>query len=115
MEHLIDITRKLGKGNLDLVINEVKTGLMKEQNVKDLAMKMDMVVHGVFEDKLRHRDLPDVTRLMFDAWWKVKLYKSEDGLEELKQLLAEVGFGYLAEQMVIDGLISNQILTNLTL
>ena len=98
MEHL-EVIQKIGKNNYDLVIVQIKSGLVKQQQVKDIAIKMDMEVNGVFEAKVHQHDLHDVMRYMLDAWWKVKLHKSNDGYVELKQILLEVGLEYLANKM----------------
>ena len=98
MEHL-EVIQKIGKNNYDLVIVQIKSGLLKQQQVKDIAIKMDMEVNGVFEAKVHQHELHDVMRYMLDAWWKVKLHKANDGYVELKQILLDVGLEYLANKM----------------
>ena len=98
MENL-EVIQKIGKNNYDLVIVQIKSGLLKQQQVKDIAIKMDMEVNGVFEAKVHQHDLHDVMRYMLDAWWKVKLHKANHGYVELKQILLDVGLEYVANKM----------------
>ena len=55
MEMVDEITERLSSENLELLLNEVRTGKIKEEEVKRIALRMHGNVHEIFVEKIKKK------------------------------------------------------------
>ena len=53
MERETEVNHVLGEGNVKLFLAEVRNGLITEDDLKQIALKMDGRVHGTYVEKVR--------------------------------------------------------------
>jgi hypothetical protein len=102
MERREEVYKALHTENVKLILSEIDTGLIKENQVKQIALAMKNRVHGVFEEKrhIEKHSLHDTMLFMLDSWWESFLYRPDiNGCECLVEILEELGLGHLAHQM----------------
>ena len=107
MEKQTEIENALGATNLELLLSEVKSGKIKIETIKMIALKMHDEVHGIFVyDESRKMPI-FVMRLMLDKWFVTDLCndkyfeEQEFALEKLRMILdhQDVGLCYLARML----------------
>ena len=102
MERSKEVKYSIGKRNVLLLLDEIKSGNITRPTVKLMAPKMHPYVHGVFTAKVNSLELADVFRYMLDRWYLETLYKEGvDGFTELVKILEDpdVGLGALVKKM----------------
>ena len=107
MEFKDEITKKIGKKNYQILMDSIKDGKTKKQQVQDIALLMGGPVHGVFQAKISEPDvkLYDVMRAMMDEWFLLKVHQENfEGITELRAILEDynVNLKYLADKMRTD-------------
>ena len=97
MERREEVYKTLFTKNIKLILCEIDTGLIKENQVKQNALEMKNRVHGVFKEK-RHlvkHSLSDTMLFMLDSWWEIFLYQQDVyGCGCLVKILEELGLGH---------------------
>ena len=84
------VYEKIGTKNVDLFIKYIRNGLVKEDELKMIALKMDMKVHGVYEEIVKKKCPEDVIHSMLDCWYKTHLHKPDvDGWKALQSVLED--------------------------
>ena len=68
--------------------DEVKSGKINEETLQKIGFNMDPKVHRIFKAKLSN-DLSNVLRHMLDKCFKTTLYSSEDGFQDLIEILKD--------------------------
>ena len=102
MERLKEIKYCLGKSNVDILLDEIRAGNIREATMKLMAYKMHPYVHGTYVNKVGTMDLVYVFRYMLDTWYTQQLYKEEvDGFSELVEILedSDIGLGEIVKKM----------------
>ena len=102
MERNKEVKYSLGKRNVQLLLDEIRSGNINQSTVKLMAPKMHPYVHGVFTAKVNNLELVDVFRYMLDRWYMETLYKEDvDGFTELVKILEdpEIGLGALVKKV----------------
>ena len=102
MERSKEVKYSLGKRNVELLLDEIRSGNIQQSTIKLMALKMHPYVHGVYTAKVGTLELVDVFRYMLDRWYTQKLYKNDvDGFSELVEILEDydVGLGALVKKM----------------
>ena len=100
MDRYTEVTNILGMENYTTLIDQVQHGLITQQTLKDMSMRMDPKVHGVFVEQLYKPEikLKDILRQVLDSWWDVTLYQMEstDAISLLKEILMDENVGQKA-------------------
>ena len=107
MERSKEVKYSIGKRNVQLLFDEIRSGNIKQSTVKLMAPKMHPYVHRVFTAKVNNLELVDVFRYMLDRWYTETLYKEDvDGFTELVKILEDpdIGLGALVTKMNDDSL-----------
>ena len=108
MEHRVKINLKLGEGNVNLFLKEVREGKVEQCQIKAIALKMDGTVHGSYKESMYAKmSLPVVTMKMLDQWYSDSLYdETVDGLSQLRNILSheDVGLSRLVSEMTVSNL-----------
>ena len=100
MEMEDEITERLSSENLELLLNEVRTGKIKEKEVKRIALRMHGNVHGIFVEKIKKSKLDVVFMYMIDGWYNEVIYHPEvNARNELKKILRYVKLNPLAAKI----------------
>ena len=96
-----EVKNSIGPKNVALLLDQIRNGLIKEQQIKDISLKMG--VHGTFVQKrCECNELVYVMRYILDAWYRHALYKDEgSGYFRLVRILNDndIGLGFLAQKM----------------
>ena len=98
----MEVKAKLGAHNYRMIIDEIVNGRLSKQQVKDIGLRMDPRVTGVYVANHLDLDLADVMRAMMDKWWEVKLFKEKiNGRTELYGILSDddLGLHHLAARI----------------
>ena len=56
MERRKDVDQALGKSSVDLILSEIKSGRIKDNQVKQMALAMNDGAHGVFVKSKGEKD-----------------------------------------------------------
>ena len=91
MERREKVHRAPGKRNVELLLNEIRYGHLKESHDQHIALAMR--VHGLYEQKRNIEKMSlDVTMLhMLDRWWQIYLdEQSNNGVEQLIKMLQDI-------------------------
>ena len=102
MERSKEVKYSLGKRNVELLLDEIKSGNINKSTIKLMAAKMHPYVHGVFVAKVGTAELFYVFRSLLDRWYTEKLHKNDvDGFSELVKILEDydVVLGALVKKM----------------
>jgi len=94
MEHKKEIEDRLGKTAVQVLLEEIENGKIDRNKMKQIALKMDGKVHGVFVQKSREGWTTDVDvfRYCLDSWYTCELYRLHvDPNARLREVLEEVG------------------------
>jgi len=107
MEHAERVGIELGENNVNVLIEEIRTGKMNKHKLKMIALQMGGGAHGVFEKNKDRLDLElvDLMKLLLDQWYKDSLHSKDfNGFGELMRILInpEVGLNYLTKEMKIE-------------
>jgi hypothetical protein len=74
MERETEVNTVLGEGNVKLFLTEVRNGMITEDDLKQIALKMDGRVHGTYVEKVSKVSPESLAHHMMDTWFNVELY-----------------------------------------
>eukprot|EP00092_Neocalanus_flemingeri_P048104 GFUD01054783.1.p1 GENE.GFUD01054783.1~~GFUD01054783.1.p1 ORF type:complete len:117 (+),score=8.52 GFUD01054783.1:68-418(+) len=94
MEWNKEVKEAIGPHNYNLLLEEVRKGVLTLQHMKDIAMKMHPHVHGTFVQHERVEDRCFLMRILLDKWYLTVLYKQDiDGAMQLIEILDDKDIG----------------------
>ena len=93
MDYEEEIWQKLGKENVDLVLDKIRRGNLGHEDLKVIARKMHSYVYGDFVHASRGDHKPEyLFRLCLDRWYNESLYvkTSLEATEEFMKIVQDV-------------------------
>jgi len=103
MERAEEIKFVLGERKFQLILDIINDGLIQENHVKKIAIKMKHGAHGVFVHQIKKdQKLEDVMRFIFDHWYNKFAYQTGvNALEELIKIFQDddVGLNLIADSL----------------
>ena len=97
MEYQTELENKIGEVALKTLHDEIEGGRITKDQLKRMALKMGLSVHGVFKENFNKKSA-DIFKLMLDEWYKKILFKPEnDSIQSLINVLESSGLSFLAQ------------------
>ena len=93
MDYEEEIWQKLGKENVDLVLDKIRRGNLGHEDLKVIARKMHSYVYGDFVHASRGDHKPEyLFGLCLDKWYNQSLCKrsSAEAKEEFRKIMQDV-------------------------
>ena len=91
MEREEEVRKLFSNTNFDKVFVEIDRAIIKDDHIKEIALKMGHGVHGVYMSIKSDHHAANVFRRMLDHWYDHHLFKPDvDALKELISILRDV-------------------------
>jgi len=100
MEWREEVESALLKENVDILVKEARQGRIEKHMLKDMALQMGGLVHGVFVANKEREDISYILRCMLDKWYNEELCGPEvNGISKLIEILKDLGLNGMAKKM----------------